>query len=554
MVKTRGVKRLSGERSDINYADIDNDLENGNPKKIKLQDGAVAAPALFFESSPTSGLYSTGNGDTKISVAGTEKIDVNTNSVTSSVPVQVPNGGFSSPGLQFSDDPSAGVYRQDGKMVLTAGVISGTLLTMGNNEYFMNGNRVVIPEGTVGNPGLQFNINEGTGTGIFAEGPTDSVSIATNGVNQFKVSDTQCLFNNKCVGPEFEVSGSGRVDNANGENIIFNDGAQTITLQTNDQDRLVVDSGQCTFKNNLHVGDGQAQLLTDSGRHELVFVSDDTVASGSAYFNSRFTDTDTRVQIALESNYTARPVETSNPVSNGRYSNLKLVKNNQIGQLIDGAGKEEMIIFTDQGEIRAGGGDIGNDVTSPTYSFINDTDTGITNPNANELGCVVGGSEKLSITTSSVTCNTQLINQNGARISWNSQDLSSVTVGDGTNNFTGSGSGHFLRGTKNAGNSDWLHGYITYSWTDKGTASGNIEISTGATNCASGSPVPVTIGYVEGITAAGTLIAECVNGTDNIVLYNAPNNGSAPTRLTDTDFSNTGTIRIAFSYPTVERV
>lgn len=61
--------------------DLDNSLENGTAKRIKLEDGSVAVPSAFFESAPTSGIYKSGDG-TGIAAAGSAVIEATSTSIT----------------------------------------------------------------------------------------------------------------------------------------------------------------------------------------------------------------------------------------------------------------------------------------------------------------------------------------------------------------------------------------------------------------------------------------------------------------------------------------
>lgn len=168
-----------------------------------------------------------------------------------------------------------------------------------------------------------------------------------------------------------------------------------------------------------------------------------------------------------------------------------------------------------------------------------------------------GGSEVFKLDGSALTLSTicDMYNGDGVQLKWDSADYTPV-IGDGTNDCTGlTGNVHALTNTFTAHASDWCMGTMQLAWTGKGTVSGNIVVELGTPVSAAGHDVAISIGYSNGISIGGAshLTGTIASGTSHIYLWANPGNGSAPSRITDTDLSTAGSLNISFQYPVVKR-
>lgn len=129
------------------------------------------------------------------------------------------------------------------------------------------------------------------------------------------------------------------------------------------------------------------------------------------------------------------------------------------------------------------------------------------------------------------------------------QTGAAITIGDGTNDFTGGSATSLFQQVGNL-----VFSAMTISWVGKGSASGVIEIG----------PLPVTAsgagwdfaGVVNSSVGIAFLLSQLTItriGTDAVGFNILVPDGSATTALTDSDFSVAGSITLSFVYtaPTI---
>jgi hypothetical protein len=84
-------------------------LVMSSPGVFSNQSGSAAAPSYTFTSNTAVGLYLTGS-TLGFSTSGTSRLTINTVSVTSTLPIRLPNGSESAPALTFASDTNTGIF------------------------------------------------------------------------------------------------------------------------------------------------------------------------------------------------------------------------------------------------------------------------------------------------------------------------------------------------------------------------------------------------------------------------------------------------------------
>jgi hypothetical protein len=77
---------------------------------LTIEDGTVSAPGLAFADDLNTGIYSPGADQLAITTNGVARLTASTTAVTSSLPVDVPLGTASAPGVAFTGDLNTGIY------------------------------------------------------------------------------------------------------------------------------------------------------------------------------------------------------------------------------------------------------------------------------------------------------------------------------------------------------------------------------------------------------------------------------------------------------------
>jgi hypothetical protein len=180
--------------------------------------------------------------------------------------------------------------------------------------------------------------------------------------------------------------------------------------------------------------------------------------------------------------------------------------------------------------------------SAPALCFSGDVDTGIYNVADNDLGFVVGGFRQFEVTFSLVSsapnfqCPNLIVTDAHATNEFYQEGTWTITMGDGTNNFTlSTNTGYYTR----IGNMYYCT--IHTIWTSKGSASGSIRINLPATINASKSPRIVgTVGYMKGILFLTQLAVIGSGGSSYLTVWDLALLGGSPSQLTNTSFSGTG--------------
>ena len=254
-----------------------------------------------------------------------------------------------------------------------------------------------MSDGTAATPGLEFSLD--TDTGIYRVAD-NHLGITAGGGLRLGVSTTNITSTLPYLAPVGSVSLPAYSFSSDSDTGIYRAGADSLGISLGGSRYFDITTTSTSIYNETFIINNE-----NTSNNTFTYAVGSDSIGGMEYYNfARWTDGNTRVQIGFEHAYEGRPAETANPVSNdGRYSGVYLFKNNQIGEEADGAGKVRVMEFTDQGQVLAGAGSIDNDAASPTYSFLNDVNTGIYSSGSDSISISTAGTDSLIISNASIT-------------------------------------------------------------------------------------------------------------------------------------------------------
>ena len=92
--------------------------------------GSATAPSYTFTSDTNTGIYNDGTADTVfVTTGGTARLTLNTASLTTTLPVLLPNGAVGAPSMTFTNDTDSGIYTGTGGTwyLVTQGAVAITI-------------------------------------------------------------------------------------------------------------------------------------------------------------------------------------------------------------------------------------------------------------------------------------------------------------------------------------------------------------------------------------------------------------------------------------------
>jgi hypothetical protein len=139
-------------------------------------DGTDLLPSISFTLDPDTGIYRIGDNNIGISTGGTKRLDINSADIEASLPLIVPDGSATNPGLGFATAKNYGLF------------YSGTVISMafnGAQRFTFDQNRLRGPNGTTAAPSFSFTGD--TDTGMFWNG-ANILGFSTGGSNRMNIS------------------------------------------------------------------------------------------------------------------------------------------------------------------------------------------------------------------------------------------------------------------------------------------------------------------------------------------------------------------------------
>jgi len=198
--------------------------------QLSLPNGSVAAPTLLFSS---AGIYSSGAQNIDFSVNGVQTANFNASTAIIRTNLQIQDGTAASPGLNFQNDPTSGIYRISAGTIgiTTAGVLKGSISSAGAwTMGASTGSQAHVINGT------SFTLTPSTGTGRFSilRGNTNGGEISLGANTAFNDGGEIILYGSthasKANFVEFQNGGSisGRFDASGHLNLL---GQRALRLQ-----------------------------------------------------------------------------------------------------------------------------------------------------------------------------------------------------------------------------------------------------------------------------------------------------------------------------------
>lgn len=147
---------------------------NESKVPLKVQAGTNAAPSLNVGSSTDTGLYSSGGGKVDVSANGTQAMEWTSTNNTSYLPLNVPSGIVSIPGLWLRDSNN-GIYSAGTGLVDVSAAGTRVLECSSTNVNSLV--PLQAPQGSVSAPGLWL---RASGNGLYSPA-ANTVNMAANG-------------------------------------------------------------------------------------------------------------------------------------------------------------------------------------------------------------------------------------------------------------------------------------------------------------------------------------------------------------------------------------
>jgi hypothetical protein len=140
---------------------------------LLLDDGAVGSPALSFSTDTNTGFYRTGADAMAFTANGANVLGVDTTGITTVV------GSVGTPSISFLSDRDTGFYTTAANTIGIAA--NGTLVTeISTGGIVLRTGVLGVTNGTVGSPGLSFDIDGDTGIYRIS---ANNIGISCGGVN-----------------------------------------------------------------------------------------------------------------------------------------------------------------------------------------------------------------------------------------------------------------------------------------------------------------------------------------------------------------------------------
>jgi hypothetical protein len=210
--------------------------------QVRVSSGAVGSPTFSFHADQDTGLYNPAANQLAITTNGTQRINVTTTEITSTLPILIPDGSESGPSLGFSGDSDCGLYRSGVNEVGLTLNGSYTVKFLTTKTYIRN------------------QISVGTDDDNFIKSSIDNdIEFGTNNTERMRLRQ-DCLLINRTAPisgsykNKLEVNGDVHFVTSKGQ-ILWNT-AETTTITTNNTYVQIVGSdsnfteGNCAYNSN----------------------------------------------------------------------------------------------------------------------------------------------------------------------------------------------------------------------------------------------------------------------------------------------------------------
>lgn len=158
---------------------------------VSIADGSNTEPSLRFNTSPTSGLYHSGNTIVvDIATLPISVFSVDTGYITNLIPLAGPTGTAGVPAFTFQADTDSGIYRENANQIaVTTGGINRLSLSATGMQYGVNS---YAPTGMTGTPSMSFS-NDPT-SGLYYDTSENCIGISHSSQKKVSISPTGTNF------------------------------------------------------------------------------------------------------------------------------------------------------------------------------------------------------------------------------------------------------------------------------------------------------------------------------------------------------------------------
>lgn len=442
--------------------DIQTIIEEYPFDSATIADGTVGAPSLHFASDPDSGLYRIGANNIGLALGGVKEVDFGSSNTTFGTNLVLPGTG------QINNAGGENiVFNSAGQSIsLQANNVSVMQVDPSSISAYQP---ILIENGAFNTPSLA--LRSQPGTGIYGDDTSTTLGISVGGsdVAIFQPSLQEYLPNSEVIvnvdyiwfrgngltfteimhldentltlGGNLVLPGTGQINNAGGENIVFSSSGNTIDLQVNSSSKSLIGSTNIQNSVPLIIDSTNAEALLvrklgDTGDIFTVNTSTDVITMNSTLnVNSQFgvnasditinekviiDDTDTEAFLVRKNadggdvfvvNTTAGTVSATGPIfhSTGTTANpsITFISDVDAGFYLTGANSgdvryccfgSDIIEFGNSGvEILTGSYLIVPDASAAAPAIRWDSNTGLYGVSNTSVNVSVNGSDRLTI-------------------------------------------------------------------------------------------------------------------------------------------------------------
>lgn len=397
------------------------DLVGRDNTRLKLPDGSNASPSASFAADLDTGMFRFGSDEIGWAVGGSTRLRLgagnlrvafdivpdataslrNIGNVTDYFDhILMGNGSQANPAFSYGGDSDTGTFRPGANRLgfVTGGSEHWEVTSAGDFSAFGSTERLIINDGTVGSPGLQFT---GDGdTGLRRAGSNDII-IVTGGTDAVEISTTKMISAVLFLGPDGSVSAPSHSFGSDQDTGSYRIAADTYGIATAGTEALRIDSTQRigirgTPTEILHIFGTAA-----STNYYLKLDATQTSGQGGFYNTANISGS----QAGLSNIQFGSGINPSTIAGISQVSMARLRADSSVSSLYMGTGGSSSIYFgtndtlaiqinTSQRVLFTDGA-----VGTPSMSFINDTDNGSYRIGADNWALSVGGAETLQFQT-----------------------------------------------------------------------------------------------------------------------------------------------------------
>lgn len=146
--------------------------------------GTAALPAYSFIADANTGMWSSTADTINFSTAGVERLEIDATSINSTVPIQVPAGTVSAPGLAIGAS-NTGLYTSGAQIAFSS---AGTLAFHFDSSWIYSDNNHAFQSGSAAQPALVFVSDSDTG---IWNSTANTLNISTGGVERFEIDSSE---------------------------------------------------------------------------------------------------------------------------------------------------------------------------------------------------------------------------------------------------------------------------------------------------------------------------------------------------------------------------